>query len=1045
MKKILLFALLLATSGAFAQSAKKNPPAPKKDYQTWELKFNLPETPAVPPAENPFGLPSVKRQPLPAFLPAAATAPQVRITRGENGLPIWFEGKTEASAITGDVKAGALNYIASLQPAGIAEPLTEFAARSVQTDEQANTHVRFDQIYLGVPVYGGEVIAHTRQGEFERLNGRYFPTPQLASVTPAIDAGRAIETVKQSIGFENVKTNWTAEQMKFMKSEPFQTSLIIYHPDFQPNNERLAWLVEARPNLLTRVIYFIDAQTGEVIHHFDHTCKIDGGRHVESRCSEGDANMPLPVFTAPAPPPVTANGTDLLGVNRSFGAWQQGSIYYLEDAGKSMFNSSASNMPGDPVGAIVTLNALGTSPENQNFDYALVTSNSSTFNNTTAVSAHYNSVKSFDYYKNTFNRNSIDGVGGNILSFFGVTESNGSSMENAYWNGDAMWYGNGGSTFKPLARGLDVGGHEMTHGVVEKTANLIYQSESGALNESFADIFGVMIDRDDWNIGEDVVQSGVSPGNALRNMQDPHNGASSIASPWWQPKHMNEKYNGSDDNGGVHINSGIPNHAFYLFASNASVGKDKAEQVYYKALRDYLVKSSKFVDERIAVLQAANDLYGSAVANVAAAAFDQVGILGSSPGGNYLGQLQANPGDDYILCVSNDYQNLDLAVGNGQVLGTIYDQGLKSRPSVTDDGSQIVFVNTQGHIIPVDMVYTATDIFPTVNQPLSAAPVWRNAAISKDGHFVAAITTTEENYIHVFDLFSGSKEVFRLYNPTYSTGQITGDVQYADVLEFDYSGEYIMYDAFNELSSTQAGDISYWDVGFLQFWENGGFADGENAFISKLFSGLPEKTSIGDPSFAKNSPFVIAFDYINNLNGQNDIYGANSETGDYSLIVSNNGDLGWPNYNRLDNALIYEGPDNGGITNIYTRGLAANKISPSGNESLLIANHNWAVWYADGDRSLVVGTNEPGRHFFNLSVAPNPVTDLARLNIESRAATPARVSIVDMYGKIHQTREVTLEAGENRIDLNMRDLPASAYVIRLFSGSSGAALKVIKR
>ncbi|MCB0574365.1 MAG: M4 family metallopeptidase, partial [Saprospiraceae bacterium] len=332
---------------------------------------------------------------------------------------------------------------------------------------------------------------------------------------------------------------------------------------------------------------------------------------------------------------------------------------------------------------------------------------------------------------------SIDGVGGNILAFVNVSESNGASMENAYWNGAAMWYGKGGSTFQELARGLDVGGHEMTHGVVEKTANLVYQSESGALNESFADIFGAMIDRDDWQIGEDVMQPGTNA--ALRSLQDPHNGVSSN-SPWWQPKHVNEQYNGSQDNGGVHINSGIPNHAFYLFAIQASVGKDKAEQVFYKALRDYLVKSSKFVDLRIAVLQAANELYGSAVANAAASAFDQVGILGSSPGGNYLGQLQVNPGDDYILCVSNDYKNLDLAIGNGTVLGTIYNQGLKSRPSITDNGSQIVFVNAAGHIITVDMVYTQTDIIPTVNPPISAAPVWRNAAISKDGRFVASLT-----------------------------------------------------------------------------------------------------------------------------------------------------------------------------------------------------------------------------------------------------------------------------------------------------------------
>lgn len=1043
MKRVLTFAILLAVTGAYAQSAKKNPPAPKKNHESWELKLHPAKKFAVPPAENPFDLPLVQHNPLPAFMPVSGTTAQVRVTRGENGLPILFEGKTEASAVTGDVKTGALNYLASLQPAGIAEPLAEFVVGRAETDQLGNTHVRLEQVYLGVPVYGGEVIAHTRNGAFEMLNGRYYPTPQLATVKPAIDADRAIMNVKKSIGLENIKTDWSPEELKLFKFAPFKADLIIYHHDFQLNNERLAWYVEAHPNLLKRLVYFVDAQTGEVIHHFDNTCKIDGGRcegHDNIQSADNASAKETPAF---APPPGTGSGADLLSMNRTFGVWQQGSTFYLEDAGKSMYNSSASTMPNDPVGVIVTLNALNKSPENQNFDYSFVTSNSSTFSNqAAAISAHYNSIKSFDYYKNTFGRNSIDGVGGNILAFVNVSESDGTSMENAYWNGDAMWYGNGGSTFKPLARGLDVGGHELTHGVVEKTANLIYQGESGALNESFADIFGSMIERNNWLIGEDVMQPGTNA--ALRSMQDPHNGVASN-SPFWQPKHVNEQYNGSQDNGGVHTNSGITNYAYYLFATNAAVGKDKAEQVYYKALRDYLVKSSKFVDERIAVLQAANDLYGSTVANAAASAFDQVGILGSTPGGNYLGQLQVNSGDDYVLCVSNDFKNLDLAVGTGQVLGTIYSQGLQSRPSVTDNGSQIVFVNSQGHIITVDMVYTPTNITPTVNPPLSASPEWRNAVISKDGRFIAALTTAQDNYIYIFDLFSGNQEAFRLYNPTYSTGQSTGDVQYADVLEFDYSGQYIMYDAYNLLSSSQSGDISYWDIGFLKFWENGGFADPNNAFISKLFSGLPEKTSIGDPSFAKNSPYIIAFDYINDVSGQYDIYGANSETGDYNIIVQNNGDLGWPNYNRLDNALIYEGPNSSNVTNIYKRNLASDKISPSGNESQFIANHNWGVWYANGDRSLVVGTSEADKGLSDISLAPNPVADFARLTISAKAATPAHLSIVSMFGQVLQTRDIELTAGENSLDLNTADLPSGAYVVRLFGGNSGAAVKMVKQ
>lgn len=1059
MKKILLPLLLLLAAAltVAAQSAKETPPKKSQSQGPQELKVNWPEK-SVPPAENPFGLPTdVQRNPLPAFVPLKGEkVPDVRIIRGENGLPIFFEGKTDASSAK-DAN-GALIYWASLRPTDIAEPMAEFVAKSTETDQLGNTHTRLEQVYQGVPVFGGEVIAHTRDGEFAMLNGRYFPTPQLASVVPVLDAASAIEKTKAHIGIEKIKTNWTAAELALFKIEPFKAELVVYHHDNKLDNERLAWHIEAHPNLMSRLIYFVDAQTGDIIHHYDFTCKIDGGRHTHHALDNDHETTTADLTTANLPtangallPPVTGTGIDLMGQNRSFGAWQQGSTFYLEDASKSMFNPTASTMPGDPVGAIVTLNALNTSPQNQNFNYTIFTagstnfSGSSTGNGAKAVSTHWNSIKSFDYFKNTFNRNSIDGVGGNILAFFNVSEDNGTSMENAFWNGAAMWYGNGGSTFKELARGLDVGGHEMTHGVVEKTANLVYQNESGALNESFADIFGAMIDRDDWLIGEDVMQNSPGLPAALRSMQDPHNN-SPQGSSWWQPKHVNEQFTGTGDNGGVHINSGIPNYAYYLFASNAAVGKDKAEQVFYKALKDYLVKSSKFVDLRIAVIQAATDLYpsGNTVANAAAAAFTQVGILGSSPGGNYLGQLAVNPGTDYVLCVTNDFQDIEVRNGNGQFIATIYSQGVLSRPSVTDNGSQVVFVNAAGDGMYVDLTYNSGSVQATSNV-LITSPDLRNIAISKNGFYVAALTADADEFIYALDLFNSEQEAFRLYNPTYSTGQTTGEVQYADVLEFDYSGNSIMYDAFNELTSTTSEDISYWDIGFLEFRKNGVFTDGNNAFISKLFSGLPEKASIGNPTLAKNSPYIIAFDFIDGIEDKYSIYGANVETGIYNTIVDDNfGDLGWPTYNRLDNMLVYEGPDNG-VTNIYRRALAADKISSGGNEMGFISDRQWAVWYANGNRSLTVGIGEPTDAPFSVSVMPNPVTDLARVNIESKTAANVQVSVVNLLGVTVHTRETQLVEGENQLDLNMAQLPAGTYVVRLLSGNSGLAVKVVKQ
>jgi len=1072
MRKHVLFALLFVATAALAQNKKQTPVPTHQNQAPVQVGINRPGKVNVPPSDNPFGLPSLKRQALARLQPVLTSPDAVSTLMGDEGLPIFFKGKTAASAATADAALAteqAPLYLASLRPPGIKDVAQEFLPREATTDEQGGLHVRMIQVYKGVEVYGAEVIAHAKKGSFEVVNGRYYPTPSLESVTPKINAATAIWNVMAHIGLDKSKTFWTPEDLKLVGYKPYATYLIVYHPNRKFDGERLAWQVTAHPDVLHRLEYFVDANTGEIIHHFDNTCSMHfGPEGVRSSISleaekdqsivklEDNAMLPDPPTSNFSRlrrdqtsnfflPPVTGSGQDLFNTVRSFGAWQDGNTFYMEDASKLMFNSAKSTMPGDPVGAIVTLDAKNTSPaKSSSFSYDLVKGTSATFNNKVAVSAHWNSIKSFEYYKNTFNRNSIDGGGGNILAFVNVADDDLSAMDNAFWNGAAMWYGNGAQAFKQLARGLDVGGHEMTHGVVEKTANLEYQDESGALNESFADVFGVMIDRDDWKVGEDVMQPGVSNSGALRDLQDPHNGDVQGGN-FWQPKHVNEKFTGTQDNGGVHINSGIPNQAFYLFASNAAVGKDKAEQVYYKALRDYLVKSSKFVDCRIAVIQAATDLYGTAVANIAANAFTAVGIGGNQPSGNPLGQLVVNPGQDFILVTSNDYSKLDLAVSNGTILGTIYNQGLRSRPSVRDDGREAVFVNDEGQIMLLTLEYAPNGtITPTVDV-LEDQPIWHNTAISKDGRYVAFTTEERDNLIYIYDFVAQKEKVFDLYNPTYTEGQITGDVQYSDVIEFDYSGEYLMYDAYNELNNGQT--LSYWDIGFLQFWGNGAFADPADAFISKLFSGIPENTSIGNPAIAKNSPYIIAFDFIDESGATvlNDVYCANVETGDYGIVVSGNTGLGWPNFTRTDHALIYERPSSSAVSNLRLQGLAASKIAPQGSSTAFINNRRWGVWYANGTRSLEVGTEEPSARQLNLSVSPNPANDLTRLTLTTEESESARLSITNLLGETLQNRIVELQPGSNQFDLDLTSLPVGMYVVHLHTGKAQGAIVVVKR
>lgn len=259
-----------------------------------------------------------------------------------------------------------------------------------------------------------------------------------------------------------------------------------------------------------------------------------------------------------------------------------------------------------------------------------------------AQAAHDGAGVVYDYYFSKFRRDSIDGAGMPLVSTINFG-SDPQDAENAAWVGEygQMIYGDGGQIFRPLPYGLDVVGHEFTHGVIQTSADLVYEVQSGALNESYADVFGAMIDSDDWLIGEDVIKSPPYPRAYLRSLQDPNaQGAYDPRDPLrgvGQPATMDEYANLPNsrraDNGGVHINSGIPNYAHFLLAQ--AVGREKTEQIAYRALTQYLTPTSDFVDAATASARAAADLYGQAEVDAVRAAFAQVGITaaGAEPGG----------------------------------------------------------------------------------------------------------------------------------------------------------------------------------------------------------------------------------------------------------------------------------------------------------------------------------------------------------------------------------------------------------------------------
>lgn len=238
--------------------------------------------------------------------------------------------------------------------------------------------------------------------------------------------------------------------------------------------------------------------------------------------------------------------------------------------------------------------------------------------------AYDGSGYTYDLYNDIYQRNSIDGNGMRLDS----TVHYRVGYDNAFWDGEQMVYGDGDENlpeseriFNRFTIAVDVMGHELTHGVTQYEANLTYSQQPGALNESVSDVFGSLVKQyhlqqiagdADWLIGEGLLTANVK-GVALRSMKAPGTAYDDpVLGKDPQPAHMKDYVNTLSDNGGVHINSGIPNHAFYLIAVElGGFAWEKAGQIWYVTLRDKLKSSSNFQNCADLTYQTAADLFGA--------------------------------------------------------------------------------------------------------------------------------------------------------------------------------------------------------------------------------------------------------------------------------------------------------------------------------------------------------------------------------------------------------------------------------------------------
>lgn len=446
----------------------------------------------------------------------------------------------------------------------------------VETDELGSTHYNFVQSVQGIPVDGAKFKVHTdKNGMITVVNGDVFPEASSyfkGKLKAQVAQAGALDKAWKSIHVTKAETETNAEagpDGKKFEDTVENADLVVYkkNNDFYLAYKTTLQFIQPYP---ANWVVYVDAVNGNVLDSYNAVA--DAG-----------------------------SGVGVLGDTKPLNTYLSSGTYYLYDTTKAM------------TGVIETRTAANSTslPGNYSVDP------DNNFNATSQradVDAHYYAGVVYDYFKNTHNRNSFDNRGATIRSTVHYSRN----YNNAFWNGAQMVYGDGdGTTFRALSGALDVVAHELTHAVTERTAGLEYQYQSGALNESISDTFGVFLDKKNYLIGEDVYTPNKA-GDALRSLSDP--------GLYGQPDHMSKYVNTTADNGGVHTNSGIPNKAAYLTISK--LGTSVAEKIYYRALTVYLSPKSNFKDARSALLAAAADLYGSGSTqySAVASAWTQVGV-----------------------------------------------------------------------------------------------------------------------------------------------------------------------------------------------------------------------------------------------------------------------------------------------------------------------------------------------------------------------------------------------------------------------------------
>ncbi|ESU19136.1 M4 thermolysin family metalloprotease precursor [Flavobacterium cauense R2A-7] len=492
-----------------------------------------------------------------------------------------------------------------------------FKAKNESTDKNGNVHQRHQQYFNGLKVEFGTIITHSSEGKVYTINGELYNVANL-NVVPTLSKEQGFQ---KAVAFKNAKKYlWEdQEQAQLMDYKKPEGELLIL-PNVKTGGVNLAYKYDVYTlDPISRDEVYVDAHTGTILY------KNPIIKHADRLISKEETKEQAQKMEAL----VTGTAATRYSGSRS--------IETTFDTGLGKY-VLLDNTRGN---GIVTYNCQKTttyqSTHFQDNDNNWTSAEFANINKDNgALDAHWGAEMTYDFWSNVFGRNSFDGNGAQIKSYVHYRQVTGQNLVNAFWNGSVMSYGDGNTSVNILTS-IDVCGHEIGHAICSYTADLAYQNQSGGINEGYSDIWGACIEHygrtgslagtpvaNVWKIAEDLS----STGTPFRSMSAPrtYGNPDTYLGQYWTPTgdEAGCAPSSSNDYCGVHNNSGVMNHWFYILTAGKSgtnnapvpdtynvtgIGMAKSSEIAYFAERDYLTPNSTYMDVRNATLQVATDLY----------------------------------------------------------------------------------------------------------------------------------------------------------------------------------------------------------------------------------------------------------------------------------------------------------------------------------------------------------------------------------------------------------------------------------------------------